>query len=249
MTKQITGLPTEFTSLTVILPVINETYLLKETVAAIMKDCAAEIHEFLIVVCSKTTPDSLKACAELRRQYGDKIKVFEQTLPFLGGAMRDSFARAAGSHTLMMASDLETPPDKVKDFIAAAKAYPGWIVTGSRWIRGGGFAGYSPLKYFLNFIFQKLFSLLYWTNLTDLTYGYRLFPTALVRRIRWEELRHPFLLETIIKPLRLGIRVAEIATPWRPRTEGESQNTFLRNFQYFGIGLRVRFARREELLT
>ncbi len=248
MTKQITGLPNEFTSLTVILPVINETYLLQQTVDTIMADCAADINEFLVVVCKKTTPESLRACEELKRKHGNKIKVFEQTLPFLGGAMRDCFDRAAGSHTIMMASDLETPPDKVKDFIAAARRQPGRIITGSRWIRGGGFAGYSPLKYLLNYIFQKLFSLLYWTNLTDLTYGYRLFPTALLKSIRWEELRHPFLLETIIKPLRLGIKVEEIATPWQPRTEGESQNTFLRNFQYFGIGLRVRFAKREELL-
>ena len=248
MTKQISGLPTEFTSLTVILPVINETYLLRETVDTIMRDCPGDIGEFLIVVCNKTTPESLKACEELKQKYGGKIQVFEQTLPFLGGAMRDSFGRAAGSHTLMMASDLETPPDKVKDFIAAAKGRPDVIVTGSRWLRGGGFAGYSPLKYLLNFVFQKLFSLLYWTNLSDLTYGYRLFPTVLLKEIRWEELRHPFLLETIIKPLRLGIKVLEVPTPWRPRSEGESQNTFLRNFQYFGIGLRGRFARREELL-
>jgi hypothetical protein len=148
----------------------------------------------------------------------------------------------------MMASDMETPPDKVKNFIAEAKQHPDWIITGSRWIRGGGFAGYSRLKYFLNFIFQHLFSWLYFTNLTDMTYGYRLFPTALLKSIRWEELRHPFLLETIIKPLRLGIKVKEIPTAWKPRSEGDSQNTFLRNFQYFGIGARVRFARREELV-
>lgn len=242
------NLPTKFVSLSVILPVINETYLLKQTVDKIRDDCAADVGEFLIVVCKKTSPESLKACEELKLKYGAKIKVFQQTLPFLGGAMRDSFERASGSHTLMMASDLETPPDKVKDFVAAAREHPDWIITGSRWIRGGGFAGYSRLKYFLNFIFQRLFALLYFTDLTDLTYGYRLFPTALLKKIRWEELRHPFLLETIVKPLRLGIKVKEIPTTWKPRSEGGSQNTFFRNFLYFGLGLRVRFARREELL-
>jgi glycosyltransferase involved in cell wall biosynthesis len=237
-----------FTSLTVILPVINETYLLKQTVDTIMADSARDIDEILIVVCKKTSPESLKACEELKQKYGAKIMVFQQTLPFLGGAMRDSFDRAMGSHTLMMASDMETPPDKVKEFIAESKKHPDWIITGSRWIRGGGFEGYSPLKYGLNYIFQHLFSWLYFTKLTDMTYGYRLFPTPLIKSIRWEELRHPFLLETIVKPLRLGTRVKEIPTPWKPRSEGDSQNTFARNFQYFGIGLRARLARREELL-
>ena len=70
----------------------------------------------------------------------------------------------------------------------------------------------------------------------------------LLQAIEWEELRHPFLFETMVKPLRLGVRVTEIPGIWRARTEGESQNTFFRNFEYFRIGLRVRFASAQSLL-
>jgi hypothetical protein len=104
------------------------------------------------------------------------------------------------------------------------------------------------MKFVANRIFQLCFSALYLTRLSDLTYGYRLFPVALVRAIAWEELRHPFLFETIIKPLRLGVPVIEIASTWRVREEGESQNTFLRNFEYFRIGLRVRLMRVRRIL-
>ena len=76
----------------------------------------------------------------------------------------------------------------------------------------------------------------------------RIFPTSLLRAIRWEELRHPFFLETIIKPLRLGVRAVEVPGAWATRTEGESQNSFLRNFEYFRIALRVRFAPPERCL-
>jgi hypothetical protein len=81
-----------------------------------------------------------------------------------------------------------------------------------------------------------------------MTYGFRIMPTRLMQVIRWEELRHPFLLETVIKPLRLGVPVSEIPSTWRTRTEGESQNTFFRNFEYFRIGLRVLLASRNTIL-
>ena len=237
-----------FGKASIILPVVNETELLEKTVETIMSDCGQDVLEFVIVVCKKTTPESLAVCEKLKKQYGDRIKILKQTLPFLGGAMRDSFDYASGSHILMMASDMETPPDKVKDFINEAKKNPEMIVTGSRWIKGGGFEGYSGLKFALNFIFQKIFSLLYRTRLTDMTYGYRIFPAPLIKAIRWEEVRHPFLFETIVKPLRLGVKVKEIPTEWKAREEGGSQNTFMRNFEYFRIGLKTLFYKRERIL-
>jgi hypothetical protein len=100
----------------------------------------------------------------------------------------------------------------------------------------------------LNFIFQKLFAVIFTTTLTDMTYGYRIFPTALVQSIVWEELRHPFLFETLIKPLRLGVPIYEIPSKWSARVEGESQNTFMRNFAYFKTGLSVRFCSRNAML-
>ena len=237
-----------FTSLSVILPVINETVSLAKTVEIIEADCGRDVREYIVVVCRKTTPESRQVCDQLKKQYGSRLKILEQTLPFLGGAMRDAFQFASGSHILMMASDLETAPDEAKDFIAAAKKQPGAIVTGSRWIEGGGFKEYSFIKYLLNFVFQRLFSLLYRTSLTDLTYGYRLFPAPLVKSIRWEELRHPFLLETILKPLRLGVAVREVPSKWQARSEGGSQNTFWRNFEYFRIGLKTLFYTKEQIL-
>jgi hypothetical protein len=62
----------------------------------------------------------------------------------------------------------------------------------------------------------------------------------LVKNIRWEELRHPFLLETILKPLRLGASVTEIPAVWSQRVEGVSHNAFWMNFLYFRIALRTR---------
>lgn len=237
-----------FASATIILPVMNETYSLVETVDAILATSKADLCEFLIVVADRTTAESMAEIERLKARLGGLVVVHRQKLKFLGGAMREAFEIARGSHAIMMASDLETDPALVPQLIAGARRNPDAIVTVTRWRTGGGFRDYSQVKLFANWMFQKLFSLLYWTRLSDMTYAYRIFPTRLVQAIRWEELRHPFLFETLIKPLRLGVEVSEIPGVWRARTEGESQNTFARNFEYFRIGWRVRFASPRDIL-
>ncbi|MGQ9806140.1 MAG: glycosyltransferase family 2 protein [Chlorobiales bacterium] len=237
-----------FESASIILPVMNETYSLRQTVEVIEHDCGEDVKEYLIVVCDRTKKESLEVCELLKEQFGSRVKIHWQKMPFIGGAIREAFELSTGSHTVLMASDLETPPEVVKTMIDLAKEQPERIITASRWIKGGKFYGYNPLKKFLNFIFQRIFSLLYFASLTDMTYAYRIFPTKLIQSIEWEELKHPFLLETIIKPLRLGVKVKEIPAVWKARTEGESQNTFFGNFVYFRIGIRTRFMPKSKIL-
>jgi hypothetical protein len=235
--------PERFESATIVLPVVNEVESLKTTVDIIMSTVGIEdIRELLVVVCSRTIPESRAAIQKLRDQFGELVVIVEQRLPFLGGAFRDSFELARGSHVLIMSTDLETDPNEVKSLIGEARGHPQSIVTASRWIAGGKFRGYSLIKLVCNWAFQRMFSALYGVRLTDMTFGFRIFPTNLVRSITWEELRHPFCLECLVKPLRLGVEVREIACVWRARSEGESQNSFFRNFAYFRTGLKVRFA-------
>jgi glycosyltransferase involved in cell wall biosynthesis len=232
--------PSSF-SVTVILPAIDETWSLRETLTRIEAESRNDISQYLIVVCKKTTPACRQVAEALVLEVPGRVQLLEQRLPFLGGAVRDGFDAAIGSHVIMMSSDLETDPDTVPLLIAGAKQHPATIITATRWKRGARFEGYDPLKLVLNKIFQAFFALLYRVRLTDLTFAYRIFPTELVRSIRWEELKHPFLFETIIKPLRLGVEVVEVPSTWRARTEGVSHNSFLTNFVYFRIGLKTLF--------
>jgi len=234
-------------SLSVILPVVDETESLKKTIDIVLDENAECIRKVLLIVCRMTTPVALAVCQDLCDAMPDLIEMRFQKRPFLGGAMQDAFEWAAGSHVLMMASDLETDPHTVKEMVAAAR--DGWdIVTASRWIGSGAFEGYGGVKHALNWIFQRLFALLYGTSLSDLTYGFRIFKSEWVKSIRWEETRHPLLLESVLKPLRLGARITEVPTVWRARSEGSSHNSFWRTFVYFRIALRVRLSAKRNLV-
>ncbi len=223
-----------------IVTVLNETDSLRETVDTIFALAADSVQEILIVIAARTTASSRAVIRELMEKHPPYVRVHEQRLPFLGGALREGFAEAKGDYLMLMASDLETDPALVPQMIETMKTGQWDIVATSRWIDGGGFEGYGRLKLVLNYIFQKFFRLVYWTNLTDLTFGYRLYRKAILDGIVWEELRHPFLLECLLKPLRRGARVTEVACRWHPRVEGDSANTLLRMFHYLRTAVKTR---------
>lgn len=230
---------------------MDETYSLKETVDIIAATCKkADIAEFILLLCDKTTKESRETAEALVKEYEKKIPIYihNQTLPFVGGAIREGFDLAKGSHVVLMSSDLETDPNIIQKFIAKAKKYPDRIITASRWRRGGGFRHYSKIKLVCNLIFEKAIAMFYFVRLTDITYAFRIFPTELMQSIEWTELKHPFFLETALKPIRLGVRFIEIPARWSARTEGVSQNSFFANFKYFKTAWNNRFLKKEEIL-
>ena len=233
-----------FKNVTILLPAMDETYSLQETVDIIISTCAYEdIAEFIILLCDRTSKATIEVAENLVKDYEGKVSIYihNQTLPFVGGAIREGFMLAKGSHVVLMSSDMETDPNVIQEFIKYSKQFPDNIITASRWRKGGGFEKYNKVKLICNLIFERLIALLYFTSLSDLTYAFRIFPTGLMQNIEWTEFKHPFFLETALKPLRLGVKFIEIPAHWKARTEGVSQNSFFENFKYFKTAWYNRF--------
>jgi glycosyltransferase involved in cell wall biosynthesis len=223
---------------------INETFSLRQTVEILAEENPRDLAEVMIAIAPRTTVECRAVIADLRAAHPDRVWVHTQDKPFVGGAIQEAFDLACGTYVVMMASDLETDPHLVKDLIRTIRESGVDIVTASRWARGGTFTGYHPIKLLFNRTFQTLMRALFLTRLSDMTYGYRIFRSEVLREIRWEELKHPFLLETVVKPMRLGRRVAEIPVAWTSRTEGESQMTLSTYAGYLRVALKTRLRRR-----
>ncbi|MBO5550963.1 MAG: glycosyltransferase family 2 protein [Lachnospiraceae bacterium] len=240
-----------YKNVTILLPAMDETYSMRQTVETILHTCRRkDLCEMIFLLCDRTSKESRDTAEQLIADYGKYIPMYihEQKLPGVGGAIREGIDLAKGSHVVMMSTDLETDPNVIKNFIAAAKKYPNRIITASRWRKGGGFENYDKVKLVCNLIFERSIGLLYGVRLTDLTYAYRIFPTELMKSIKWEELKHPFFLETALKPLRLGVKFIEVPGHWAARTEGVSQNGFFDNFKYFKTAFHNRIIREEDIL-
>ncbi len=224
-----------------ILPVVDEVEALKETVIIILELVGEYVCEILIITGRITTKNSLETIRQLEIENKGVIRVLQQEMQGLGGAMRKALDEVAGTYVMLMASDLETDPKLIMEFIRRMERGDCDIVAASRWLVGGGFEGYGRIKVILNWGFQRIFRVLYGVRLTDLTFAYRLYRREALEGIKWEETKHSFLLECLLKPLRLGYRVVEIPCEWKKRTEGESHGSIWQMFKYVSLAVRVRF--------
>jgi glycosyltransferase involved in cell wall biosynthesis len=229
-------------AITFVLPTLNETDSLRSTVEQILAGAKEHVQEILIVVCDRTEPASLCVARDLIETSPKPVRLYQQQLQGLGGALREAFEVSHGNHILLMASDLETDPKLIPQFIATMQEGRWDIVAASRWLEGGGFEGYGLLKQFLNRLFQLFLRVAYGTSLTDLTFAYRLYRRDILQGIEWTEIGHPFLLECLLRPLRRGARITEVPCVWQARREGSSANSFWQMMRYLKTALRIRFS-------
>lgn len=225
--------------LSVVLPVYSETESLWTIVTWLRDTLGTQLEEIIIVLSPHSQPASREVCDALGHADSRVRLHIQEVNPGLGNAVREGMSRTRGNHVLLMDSDGEMDNETVLAMLAEMATGRWGMVVASRWMPGGGFRGYSRLKYCLNWLFQQTFRFLFWTQLTDLTYGYKTMRGDLARGIVWEGKRHEIACETTLKPLRLGVPVTQVPSKWTARTQGASKNTFFRNFRYLAIALTI----------
>ena len=154
-------------SLSILIPTIEETNSLVETVRSLFSEPRLNICEVLIITGENTTEPTLKACRGLGARYGERVRTIKQFLPSLGGAFRSGIDAAAGSQIVLMFADLESDPHVVAALVSAAEVEPSSIISASRWLKKRSFVGYGPAKLILNYCFQRLCALVCQYKLTD----------------------------------------------------------------------------------
>jgi glycosyltransferase involved in cell wall biosynthesis len=227
--------------ISVLLPVMNEVHSLTKTVEIILEQNPNINFEFIIILSPRSTEPAVLNSKSLQASGLGNCSVIVQKYPGLGGAYAHGIEVASGDHILMIASDLETDPNLVKKMISESQQFPESIITTTRWVGdSSGFASYGRIKKALNYVFQKWISFLYRTDLTDYTFGFRLYPSQALTKVRWQTTNFAFLLESILVPLKRGFRAIEIPHYWRPREEGDSNNKLSYFVDYFRIALQIR---------
>ena len=221
------------------MPVYSETDTVREIAEWLIRELGPRLQEILLVQSPRSSLHSRLVCHGLTDDFPQVRLHVQQNNPGLGRAVREGFALATGNLMLTIDSDGEMEIETVPRMLAEMARGGHALVAASRWRPGGGFRGYSRLKYHLNWCFQQLFRWLFWTPLHDLTYGFKLIRDDLVRGIDWQGTLHEIACETTLKVVRLGVSVAEVPSKWTARTQGVSKNTFWRNFRYVRIAAAI----------
>lgn len=227
--------------LSIVVTVYTETFSINETIETLLRYDRGYIYEILLLVSPRASKEAFEICeCWVVRNPIVKI-VVQRNNPGIGWAYREGMEAASGNYVALMAADLEMEPAAVDRMVAKICETECDEVIANRWMRGGKFVNYDPVKLILNWIFQKFFMLLFRTRIGDLTFGFKILRKEVAETIKWEGTLHEICIETTVKPIKMGYRVEQIPSVWIGRREGRSVNTFLRNFRYVKTAFRVLF--------
>jgi len=230
--------------LSVVVTVYSETFSIDETVNILLGRDRNYIKEILLLTSPRASEETFGICKAWVAKDPRVKLVVQKNNPGIGWAYREGMEAATGNFVALMAGDLETEPAAVDRMVQKIVETGCDGVIPNRWLPGGGFTNYDPLKLVLNWVFQKMFKVLFWTRLGDFTFGFKILSREITRAIAWEGTLHEVCIETTLKPLKAGFYLEQVPTVWVGRQEGRSVNPLLRNFRYLKMGLRIFFAPR-----
>jgi dolichol-phosphate mannosyltransferase len=231
-TRERTAEISSHVKLSVVVTVFSETFSIRETVDILLSKDRGYIHEIILLVSLRASDEAMAICREQVDRDSRVRIVIQEKNPGIGWAYREGMQVATGNYVALMAADLETEPAAVDRMVDKILETGCDGVIANRWLPGGGFTNYDPLKYVLNWIFQKVFSVAFWTKLGDLTFGFKILSKDIAETIPWEGTLHEICIETTVKPIKYGYRLEQVPSVWVGRKEGTSVNTFFKNFRY-----------------
>jgi dolichol-phosphate mannosyltransferase len=224
----------------VLIPVFSESHSLARTVEILGQALQNVAFEILLLVHKDSTAECLRTCESLAR--ADNVRMLiQRRYPGQGWAYREGFDAALGTHFLMMNADLETEPRDARRLVDAIAPGDLDLVVASRWMKGGGVdvTSYGRARAAVTYAFQLIVGTAARTRVRDLTFAFKIGTREVFRAFAWEGTGHELAMETTLRPILAGYRVAQIPTKWVGRDEGVSHHTYLRNLRHARLAARL----------
>jgi len=232
-----------FTGATVVVPVINESDSLRRAFDCIRLHLGNGVAEVIVVVCNKTCAETWAICRSYEALFEGTLRMHRQREQGLGMALREAFLLAQSSHVMVVYADGEADPATIPVLLEWARRHPEGIISASRFSEPGLYENPGNMKRLLNRLAQRVTALAFGSDLTDFTFGYRIYPTKLVQQIQWQEFSHAFVYESMLRPLLLGIEILEVPSRWKLRSEGKSSWPLVGYWRYVWTLVKVRCSR------
>src|SRR2546421_2732507 len=207
-------------ALSLVLPALNEGENLDRVLPELKTALATLGPTYEIIVVDGGSSDGTQ---EIVRKHGARL--VSQKLPGFGGAYRAGFEQARGEYVITLDADGSHDPKFLKDLWAARG--DGDVVIASRYVQGGAAempATRRVMSRILNITFGRGLSL----PVHDLSSGYRLYRSAILRELELKATDFDVLEEILIRVLAAGYRVHEVPFRYRARVSGRSHARLLR---------------------
>ncbi|KAI5478126.1 glycosyltransferase family 2 protein [Pseudohyphozyma bogoriensis] len=212
----------------VILPTYQERRNLPIIVWLLARVFAEQHLAWEIIIVDDASPDgTLEVAKELQGLYGeDKIILKPRAGKLgLGTAYIHGLKFCTGDFVIIMDADFSHHPKFLVEFIAKQKAQNLDIVTGTRYIPGGGVYGWDLKRKVISRGANLLAKLVLWPGVSDVTGSFRLYKKPVLESLiaSTQSRGYVFQMEIIVRAKAAGYTVGEVPITFVDRVYGESK--------------------------
>ena len=209
-------------ALSVVIPVYNEGENVVPTLRGVVTRTATRPLEVLVV--HDMDEDTTVPVVKRLQEEMPEVRLHRNTLGRgVLNALKSGLRAARAPYVLVTMGDGSDDPADIDAMYTLARDGAD-VVAGSRYMRGGRQVGGPLLKRTMS---RAAGLSLHWLGglpVHDATSNFRLYSKKLLNQVTIESQGGFELgLELTVKAYRLGLRIAEVPTTWRDRTEGQSR--------------------------
>ncbi|KAL3680281.1 hypothetical protein R1sor_023237 [Riccia sorocarpa] len=184
--------------------------------------------DFEVIVIDDASPDGTQdVVRQLQRVYGeDKILLRPRAAKLgLGTAYVHGLKHASGDYIVIMDADLSHHPKYLPSFIRKQLETKADIVTGTRYLEGGGVHGWDLRRKLTSRGANVLAHTLLWPHVSDLTGSFRLYRKPVLEDLvkACVSKGYVFQMEMIVRATRKGYTIAEVPITFVDRVYGTSK--------------------------
>ena len=210
--------------LSVVIPVYNERFLVRELVERVLAVSIPELREIEVVVVNDGSTDgTTEVLRKLAEEHPERLRLFEQKNQGKGGAIRKGIAAATGDLILFQDADLEYDP---KDYSRLVKPFledGADVVYGSRFLPSERRRVLYHRHALGNRVLTAMSNWFTDLNLTDMETCYKMFRAPLLKSIPIRSNDFAMEPEITAKIAKRECRIFEVPISYLGRTYREGK--------------------------